>query len=107
MLEISKVQMINKGHLLAKCDVRIPAWKFTIHNVSIFEKNGSRWVSMPSQQYEKDGQKKFFPHCRFDDMDILEKFQSEVKKLFETWILTNPQNEQAEPKTQKQDDLPF
>lgn len=107
MLEISKVQMINKGHLVAKCDVRIPTWKFTIHGVTIFEKNGSRWVSMPSQQYEKDGQKKFFPHCRFDDMDILEKFQAEVKKLFEAWLSTNAQIPKVEEKIYKQDELPF
>jgi hypothetical protein len=47
-----------------------------IRDVTLHEKNGSRWVSMPAKQYEKDGTKSWIPYIEFATKESQEKFQA-------------------------------
>ena len=41
MIEVQNINAVNKGSLLATCDVHIVPWKLTFHEVKIFEKGAS------------------------------------------------------------------
>ena len=32
-----------------------------IHDITLHEKNGSRWVSMPAREFQKDGERSWMP----------------------------------------------
>lgn len=59
-MEIINYKQINKGCLLSRFDVKIPAWSMTIRNCSHFKKDGKEWLTLPSTTYEKDGKPKSF-----------------------------------------------
>jgi hypothetical protein len=66
-MELMNFKTINKGCLLGKFDVKITEWGLTIRGCSYFEKEGKRWVGMPSNRIEnKDGSIKNFDHVVFD-----------------------------------------
>jgi DNA-binding cell septation regulator SpoVG len=133
MLKIENVKMINKGFLKASCDVTIEGWFLTIRNVNIFDKNGNRWVSMPSKEYEADGKKKYFPLVIFTTNVMLENFKGKVLAKFDDFVkfsstydvgnntvmednsynpklagnVANQQMSKIQPKAEMQHELPF
>ena len=66
-MEILNFKQINKGCLIARFDVKIPEWGLTLRGCSIFEKEGKRWIGVPSTRLEsKDGSSKNYDHVVFD-----------------------------------------
>ena len=91
MIEILSHRYNDKGAKKASITIRLPKMKnFIIYNVSIFEKDGKKWVSMPSKEYESEGKKKYFPHCGFEDKDINESFKNAILTAFEEYVKLNP-----------------
>ena len=75
-MEILNFKQINKGCLVARFDVYIPKWGFTIRGCSLFNKDGHRWISMPSHKIEReDGSTMHYEHVRFDNC-IKDRFQN-------------------------------
>jgi hypothetical protein len=102
-IEIINYKEINKGALKATCDVKMVKWgNFIIRGLAIFEKDGSRWVSFPSKEYEKDGKKKWFPHCYFETDNMAEIFRKQFFLVFDKHvneqIPLNPVQTQVEEK---------
>lgn len=86
MIEIVDCKQLNKGSLLATINIKLPKMRnFVINNITVWEKNGKRWVSMPSREYESEGKKKFFAHCRFEDREINDQFQNAILDAFECY----------------------
>jgi hypothetical protein len=82
-MDITEYKQINKGCLIAKFNIVIPEWGVTLRDCSFFQKEDQQWISMPSRQYEKDGQKKNFDFVVFEkpmkerlQMAVLEKIKS-------------------------------
>lgn len=74
-MEILNFESINKGHLLAKFTIRIKDWgNLTINEVLLFEKEGNRWINLPSRSYDKGGKKKNFPLVFFPK-EVLDRLQ--------------------------------
>ena len=46
---------LRKGTLVGFADIVIRELKLTIHDVALHEKGSSRWASMPSRPWLKDG----------------------------------------------------
>ena len=58
-MEISNYKNVNAGALKGSFDVTIPEWGLMIHECKLFEKDGRRWIGLPSKQYETaKGEKK-------------------------------------------------
>ncbi len=49
-MEISNFKKVNSGCLICCFDVSIPEWGLTIAECKLFEKDGRRWVGLPSKQ---------------------------------------------------------
>lgn len=66
--------------------------------------NGSQWVSGPQREYEKDGERKFYPFVYFLDKERWSKFQDwileEIKKIA-------PEIHRQPSQVDDPDDIPF
>ena len=107
MLEVLNINAINKGSLLATCDVHILPWKMTLHEVKIFEKGANRWLGMPSKEYVNDmGEKKYTDLISFDNDGIKNRFRSQIMGAVDKYLLSNP-DLTPEDVVKMDDDLPF
>ena len=103
MIEIIDCKILNKGSLHAVIGIKMPKMmNFTINNITVWQKDGKKWISMPSREYESEGKKKYFAYCRFEDKQINDNFQATVLKAYEEHALKNPPQNLA-----IDEDLPF
>ena len=90
MIEIQNIQPIQKGSLLAACDVYIKPWHLTLYDVKLFEKGAQRWVAMPSKELVSDtGAKTYKEMLKFDDC-ARKRFHSQVVEAVDAYLLGNP-----------------
>ena len=88
MMEIVNFKKIEKGCLVARFDVYIPQWGFTIRGCSLFDKGGNRWIGMPSHKVElDDGTTKHFEHVAFDK-SIRDRFHSACMEKIDSGLYT-------------------
>lgn len=82
-IEIIKFQPIQKGFLISQVDIKLKKWgNFIIRKVKIFEKDDKRWLSFPSEEYEKEGKKQYYFLCCFEDKGMTDAFH---KLFFESY----------------------
>lgn len=112
-MEILAVRPVNKGFVKCSVDVSIQTRvgekevPFIIRRISVFEKEGQSWISLPSEKYEKDGKKQFYAYALFKDPAHQKDFQNELLTILNK---SNAGSQKAPAKRQieyEQDDLPF
>lgn len=96
-MDIINFKEINKGCLQAKFDVSIAEWGLVIREVTLFEKEGRKWLGMPNRQYtSKEGQSKSFDLVFFDK-NTRPKFQKAViEKIQSGQVQAAKQNQNNE-----------
>lgn len=82
-IECSKYTPIEKGALKAAVNIYVPKWGVEIFGIKLFEKNGNKWINLPSREYEDNGEKKYFSYIRFKDKAHFEAFSSKVKEAID------------------------
>jgi hypothetical protein len=75
-----KYKPYHKGHLLGFADIFVPKWGVEIYGLTLYEKDGRKWVNFPSRSYEKDGEKKNAPYFRFPESEHYTLFCSQVRE---------------------------
>lgn len=90
MIEVSNINPVMKNSLLATCTVYIKPWHIFLHEVAIFEKGANRWISMPSRQYEKDGEKKYIELITFDSDGVKKRFRDQIMVAVDKFLHENP-----------------
>jgi hypothetical protein len=106
MIEVKNINPINKGSLVATCDVHIKPWKLTLIDIKIFEKGANRWITLPSKEYVNEmGEKKYTELLAFDNDIIRSRFRSEILSAVDKFMATNP-DMKPEPII-KDEELPF
>lgn len=104
MFEIQKLELVNKGSLIAKFSVKVLKWGgFSIRDCTFFEANGNKWVGMPARQYEVEGKKKYFSYCGFDEKDMDDKFKGHLLKCVEEYL----SKMNIAPAKEEQGEFPF
>lgn len=107
MLEVQNINPVNKGSLLATCDVHIIPWKLTLHEIKIFEKGANRWLGMPSKEYTNDmGEKKYTDLVTFDNDGIKNRFRSQIMGAIDKYLESNP-DMKPEDVIKEDDEIPF
>lgn len=107
MIEVLNIQAINKGNLLASCDVHIIPWKITLNEVKIFEKGTNRWLGLPSREHvNAAGEKKFIELVSFDTEGIKNRFRSQIMGAIDKFLAENPEMK-PEDVIKLDDGLPF
>lgn len=109
MIICTRFKSLKKGCLLGFGSLYIEKWGIEIHNCSLNEKGANRWVSLPSQVYEKDGEKKYSPYITFQNKDHYKKFQELILEAFNKKLL---EEETKQPLPEKMsisdsEDIPF
>lgn len=107
MIEVQNINPVNKGSLLATCDVRIAPWHLTLHEVKIFEKGANRWLGMPSKEFVNEmGEKKYTELMTFDNDAIKTRFRAQIMGAVDKYLSQNP-DLKPEDVIKEDDALPF
>ena len=107
MLEVQNINPINKGSLIATCDVHIVPWKMTLNEIKIFEKGANRWIGMPSREFTNDaGEKKFIELITFDNEGVKNRFRSQIMGAVDKFLQANPDMKPVDV-IKEDDELPF
>lgn len=73
--QISNYKSFVKGSLRAFFSITLPS-RLVIHNCSLFEKNGVRWVGLPSQKFTSAaGTISYKPICEILDRTAVDEFR--------------------------------
>jgi len=89
MIECVRYTPINKSTCLGLATVFVPKWGVEITGISLHEKNGKRWVNLPSKLVEEGEEKKYYPYVRFRDRELKDKFCELVKQAIDTHIASH------------------
>jgi hypothetical protein len=85
-IECVKYHAINKGSVLGSANIYIPKWGIEIFNITLFQKDGKRWISLPSKDtLAPDGTRKFFPYFRFKNPEHFNAFSLKVQRAIEVF----------------------
>lgn len=115
---ITKFRNVSKGNLVGFANVDLPSGMF-INDISIFCKNGFRWINFPSREFEVEGVKKYAPYCGLKEKEKKDAFQNAFLKALDEHIRLNPVVEVKAPTEEfgsskgqgktsyPQEDLPF
>jgi hypothetical protein len=85
-MKIIQYKPIDKGHTKGYITLFVPAWGLNIYNITLYEKDGKKWISFPSKSYEKDGTTKWFSYLRFENQEHMAKFSNEVLKALDDYL---------------------
>ena len=107
MIEVLNINPIQKGTLLATCDVHIKPWKLTLCEVKIFEKGTMRWIGLPAKEFVTDAnEKKYIELVTFDNDAIKNRFKSQIMGAIDKFLEANPEMEQEDLITESVE-IPF
>jgi hypothetical protein len=96
----------SQSALKGSFTVEIPKWHMQIRSITLFQKESQIWISFPSREYEKDGQKKYFSYIVFDK-ETYDAFQKMcVEELRKMGILA-PKNPEDRLDAFGNDEVPF
>jgi hypothetical protein len=108
MIEILKLEMINKGSLIARFNVKMHKWGgFVIRDCTLFDSAGKTWVTFPSKQYEADGKKKYFPYVAFENHETDKKFREVILKEVNDYLEKMKISKPASQSNNNEEELPF
>lgn len=102
MIEITNYKPVNKGCVVGTLNFNLETvvngkkLKFFYNEVTLFQKNGHRWLNFASRTYEKDGEKKYYPYCGVWGKDDMNWLQEIVIKFLDKYFIDRAK--QAESK---------
>ena len=107
MLEVLNINAVQKGSLLATCDVHIIPWKMSLHEIKIFEKGANRWIGLPAKEFTGDaGEKKYTDLITFDNDSVKNRFRNQIMGAIDKYLAINP-DMNPEDAIKEDDTLPF
>ncbi len=88
MFKILRLQKVDKGSLLFTVDISVEKWGgFCIHGITIFQKEGKRWIGFPSKKIEVGtGEVRYLPYVRFEERTIQEAFGIKLMQSIDAWL---------------------
>lgn len=97
----------QKGSLLGFADIYVPKMDAEIYGISLYQKDGRRWVNMPSREYKDKETKetKYSSVFRLRKKENYEAFGEAVKKAIDAWCLENKKEESKEAPVEQEDPL--
>jgi hypothetical protein len=107
MIEISNICAVNKGSLLATCDIYIQPWDMELQEVKIFEKGQNRWLGMPSREFINNlGEKKYIELITFRKESTKNNFRRQIMTAVDKFLSENPDMTPVDV-IKEDGDLPF
>jgi hypothetical protein len=89
-------QHLEKGALRGFAVIDIASWGLRIHGMSFFEKDGSRWINLPSKKTSKPGTAdSWMPVIEFTSKEARASFTGECVAAIQKFIASHPRSEAA------------
>ena len=85
-IECIKYTPVNRGTCVGLASVYVSSWGLDIHGLSVHQKDGKRWLNLPSKEYEKDGEKKYFNCIYFRESDKHKLFCEHAMRAIKEFI---------------------
>lgn len=79
-VEIIQYKAINKGGLIGAFNVALYPLGIVIRDCKLCSKDGKNFISFPSREYEKDGEKKYSNYIAFTTQDADFKVKNAILK---------------------------
>lgn len=102
----SKFTERNTGALRGHANLELPDIGLHLYGCALFEKDGRRWISLPTRDYTgQDGKKAYLKMGSFPDKTIADQFNSAAITAIEAF--QNNVNTLTDSITGAHDDVPF
>lgn len=77
-------KFINKGALVAICDIEIAGWHLMLNDCKWFRKDNKQWIGMPSTSFtNREGKTIYKNVVEFSDKDAAARFQAAALEAVE------------------------
>jgi hypothetical protein len=92
MIEVIEWREVRRNTLRGFAKIRVPEWRMIISDIALHEKDGRRWVLLPTKQLldrngepmrGDDGKQRYMRLIQFDDREIGDRFSDAVVKAVE------------------------
>lgn len=85
-VEITKFRRFNKNTLRGFCNILIPGIGLEIRDATLHEKNGKKWVGLPSRPYQDEaGETKYVYIVKFVDREKSDQFEVAALKALDAY----------------------
>lgn len=85
-VEIVTFRGYTKNTLCGFLTVRLTNIGLEIRDMTLHQKNGSRWIALPARSYQDHGQTKWAYIVKFYDKDKWTQFQKACLKALDTYL---------------------
>lgn len=86
-MKVLEYKQINKGSLLGSMSIQFEEWGgLIIRDITLFQKDGKRWLSFPARAYEKEGKTEYFQYVRFEDKAKHDEWQQKALKSLQDYV---------------------
>jgi len=86
-MRVLDYKQINKGSLVGSMSMQFEEWGgLIIRDITLFQKDGRRWLSFPARAYEKEGKTEYFQYVRFEDKIKHEEWQQKALKALQDYV---------------------
>jgi hypothetical protein len=106
MMEIRNFKKRDHKTIKASFNVFIPEWNLYLNKFLLVEAGNGKFISMPSESYEKDGEKKYFPYFCFGK-ESNEAFKNKIMELIKPLLKEEEKESYTQSNCTYDDDLPF
>jgi hypothetical protein len=98
-MKIKDYRPMAKGTLTAFLTLEVPKWGVEIRDCAYHVKGDQRWVSLPSKQFELNGEKKYAPYIKFATEELRDAFTRKALEAIDAHL--------AVPGVEAEEELPF
>ena len=108
-IECLRYKSYTKGSLQGFADLYIPKTGLEIYGCSIHQKDGRKWLNMPSKEYQNDDGETKWSHCvRFRERAHMDAFSKLALKAIDDWCISHAEQEcSQETPADPNDGIPF
>lgn len=87
-VECMEFRSYSSGSLVGFATLYVPKWGVVVKDISVFNKEGNRWISFPSREFvSKEGEKAYNPYIKFRSKDHHEAFNLLAIKAIDDYAL--------------------
>jgi|AntAceMinimDraft_16_1070373.scaffolds.fasta_scaffold61780_1 hypothetical protein len=86
MIKIESFKEYKKNTLQGFVTVKLTTIGLEIRDITVHNKNDSRWIGLPAKPYEKDGKTQYSYIVNFYDNNAGDKFQAQVLEGLDEYL---------------------
>lgn len=85
-IQCLSLRTLNKGSLVAFCDLGVERWGVIIRDAKWFKKGTNEWIGLPSSQFTtRDGRTEYRNLVEFEDRELKRRFDEEALRALKSW----------------------